>query len=63
MFSAHKGAVALTLALQVMDIHEIRQLIRQRTDEFSIHAQQERLAEGLDVTEVEEAIVQGEILE
>jgi hypothetical protein len=28
-----------------------------------MHAQQERLADDLDVTEVEEAIVQGEILE
>jgi hypothetical protein len=55
--------VALTLAIQIMDIHEIRQLIRQGAYEFSMHAQQERLAEDLDVTEVEEAITQGEILE
>jgi hypothetical protein len=27
MFRADKGVVALTLALQVMDIHEIQQLI------------------------------------
>ena len=46
-----------------MDIHEIRQLIRQGAYEFSMHAQQERLAEDLDVMEIEEAISQGEILE
>jgi hypothetical protein len=63
MFRAEKGAVALTLAIQIMDIHEIRQLIRQGAYEFSMHAQQERLAEDLDVTEVEEAITQGERLE
>ena len=45
MFRPEKGAVALTLAIQIMDIHEIRQLIRQETYEFSMHAQQERLAE------------------
>ena len=63
MFRPEKGAVALTLAIQIMDIHEIRQLIRQGAYEFSMHAQQERLAEDLDVTEVEEAITQGESLE
>ena len=55
--------MALTLAIPIMDIHEIRQLIRQGAYEFSMHAQHERLAEALDVTEVEEAITQGEILE
>ena len=39
MFRAEKGAVALTLAIQIMDIHEFRQLIRQGVYEFSMHAQ------------------------
>ena len=30
---------------------------------FSIHAQQERLEEDLDVTEIEAALMQGEIVE
>jgi hypothetical protein len=38
-------------------------LVRQWKYEFSIHAQQERLEEDLDVTESEAALVQGEILE
>jgi hypothetical protein len=63
MFRPEKGVMALTLAIQMMDSHEIRQLIRQGAYEFSMHAQLERLAEELDVTEVEEAIAQGEILE
>ncbi|HJY81837.1 MAG TPA: DUF4258 domain-containing protein [Candidatus Binatia bacterium] len=46
-----------------MDIDEIHQLIGQGRYEFSFHAQQERLDEDLDVTEIEEALVQGEILE
>ena len=46
-----------------MDIHIIQQLVKQGTYEFSVHAQQERLEEDLDVTEIEEAIIQGEILE
>ena len=46
-----------------MDVNEIQRLIRQGNYEFSIHAQQERLDEDLDVTEIEEALVQGEILE
>jgi hypothetical protein len=46
-----------------MDIGEIHQLVRQGRYEVSIHAQQERLEEDLDVTEIEEALVQGEILE
>jgi hypothetical protein len=63
MFRPEKGAVALTLAIQIMDIHEILKLIRQGAYEFSMHAQQERLAEDLDVTEIEEALTLGEILE
>jgi Domain of unknown function (DUF4258) len=46
-----------------LDIDEIRQLVRQERYEFSIHAQQERLEEDLDVTEIEAALVQGELLE
>jgi hypothetical protein len=55
--------VTFRLAIQTMDIQEIRQLIRQGAYELSMHAQQERLAEDLDVTEIEEAITQGEMLE
>jgi hypothetical protein len=46
-----------------MDLNEILQLVRQGRYEFSIHAQQERLEEDLDVAEIEEAIAGGEILE
>lgn len=46
-----------------MNVDEIQRLVRQGKYEFSIHAQQERLDEDLDVTEIEEALVQGEILE
>ena len=46
-----------------MDINTIRQLVRQGQYELSIHAQQERLAEDLDVTEIEAALAQGEIVE
>lgn len=47
-----------------MDLAEIQRLIRQGQYEFSLHAQQERLSENLDITEIEEAIIhQGEILE
>ena len=46
-----------------LDIDEIQRLVRQGEYEFSIHAQQERLEEDLDVTEIEAALVQGEILE
>lgn len=46
-----------------MDIDEIRQLIRAGQYEFSIHAQQERLEDDLDVTDIESAIIEGEILE
>ncbi len=46
-----------------MNIVEIRSLVGQGHYEFSIHAQQERLEEDLDVIEIEEALVQGTILE
>jgi hypothetical protein len=63
MFRPEKGAVTHRLAIQIMDIQEIRQLMRQGAYEFSMHAQQERLAEDLDVREIERAITQGEMLE
>ena len=46
-----------------MELEEIRQLVEQGRYEFSIHAQQERLEDDLDVVEIENALVQGEILE
>ena len=46
-----------------LDIDEIQRLVRQGKYEFSIYAQQERLEEDLDVTEIEAALMQGEILE
>src|SRR3989338_2573647 len=47
-----------------MDLKEIQRLIREGKYEFSIHAQQERLGEDLDVKDIEDAMVQhGEILE
>lgn len=46
-----------------MDVQEIRRLITHGQYEFSIHAQQERLEDDLDVIEIEEALVQGGILE
>jgi len=46
-----------------LDIDTIQRLVRQGEYEFSIHAQQERLEEDLDVTEIEAALMQGEILE
>lgn len=47
-----------------MDLKEIQSLIREGKYEYSLHAQQERLEENLDVTEIEEAVLtHGEILE
>lgn len=46
-----------------MDINEIQRLVRQGKYEFSVHAQQERLDEDLDVTEVERALTDGEMVE
>jgi len=46
-----------------MNIDEIRQLIREGKYEVSAHAQQERLEDDLDVTEIETAIMAGEIIE
>ena len=47
-----------------MDLQEIQELVRQGNYEFSFHAQQERLEENLDITEIETAVVgTAEILE
>jgi len=47
-----------------MDLEEIRRLLDEGRYEFSLHAQQERLEENIDITEIEEAVLsQGEILE
>lgn len=47
-----------------MDLHEIQRLVRQSNYEFSLHAQQERLDENLDIAEIEGALVgASEILE
>ncbi|OFW11876.1 MAG: hypothetical protein A3H27_01085 [Acidobacteria bacterium RIFCSPLOWO2_02_FULL_59_13] len=47
-----------------MDLDEIQRLVRQGDYEFSFHAQQERLEENLDITEIEAALIgTAEILE
>jgi len=47
-----------------MDLQEIQRHLRQGSYEFSLHAQQERLEENLDVTEIEAALIgTAEILE
>ncbi len=47
-----------------MDLEEIRRLLDEGRYELSLHAQQERLEENIDITEIEEAVLsQGEILE
>ena len=46
-----------------MNIDEIRELIRPGHYEFSLHAQQERLAEDLDVDDIEAAVLTGAVLE
>jgi len=46
-----------------MQIDEIRRLLRSGRYEVSIHAQQERLEEDLDLNEIETAILAGEIIE
>jgi len=40
-----------------MDLREIQELIRHGNYEFSVHAQQERLEEHLDLTEIETALI------
>jgi hypothetical protein len=46
-----------------MQIDEIRKLIRAGRYEVSLHAQQERLEDDLDVSEIETAILSGEVIE
>ena len=47
-----------------MDLQEIQQLVRQNHYEFSFHAQQERLEEDFDITDIEAALLRTiEILE
>ncbi|MCY4515513.1 MAG: DUF4258 domain-containing protein [Candidatus Tectomicrobia bacterium] len=46
-----------------MTINEIKQCIIKERYEFSFHAQQERLADDLDITDIETAILNGEMLE
>jgi hypothetical protein len=40
-----------------MDIHEIRRLVNSSQYEVSLHAQQERLEDDLDIRDVEAAIL------
>ena len=47
----------------IPDFGEIQRLVGQGRYEVSAHAQRERLAEDLDVVELEGAIEQGELLE
>ena len=46
-----------------MIIEEIRELVRAGRYEVSIHAQQERLEDDLDINEIETALLQGEVFE
>ncbi len=46
-----------------MDIAEIQRLVTLGRYEYSVHAQQERLEEDLDIAEIETAIARGEMLE
>ncbi|MDA0740040.1 MAG: DUF4258 domain-containing protein [Nitrospirae bacterium] len=46
-----------------MNIDAIKQRIIEGNYEFSIHAQQERLEHDLDITEIEAAIMLGEVIE
>ena len=46
-----------------MNIDDIRQLIREGRYEISLHAQQERLEDDLDISEIEAVITHGEIIE
>jgi hypothetical protein len=45
------------------EIGEVQRQVSQGRYEFTIHAQRERLADDLDVLEIEKAIEQGELLE
>ena len=46
-----------------MEIDDIRYLISRDQYELSLHAQQERLEDDLDIVEIEAALMRGELLE
>jgi hypothetical protein len=46
-----------------MTIDEIKRLIHEGRYEVSIHAQQERLEDDLDIEEIESAVLQGDLIE
>ena len=46
-----------------MTIDEIKQLVRAGRYEVSLHAQQERLEDDLDINEIETALLRGELIE
>ena len=46
-----------------MSPDEIQRLIREGRYEVSIHAQQERLEDDLDIEEIELAVLQGDLIE
>lgn len=47
-----------------MDLNEIQWFVRQSSYEFSVHAQEERLEDNLDIADIESAILaNAEILE
>ncbi len=46
-----------------MTIEEIRELVQAGRYEVSIHAQQERLEDDLDIDEIESALLHGELIE
>lgn len=54
---------AILMMQEPMQIDEIRKLIRAGRYEVSLHAQQERLEDDLDINEIEAAILSGEVLE
>lgn len=54
---------AILMTQEPMQIDEIRKLIRAGRYEVSLHAQQERLEDDLDISEIETAILSGEIIE
>lgn len=46
-----------------MTIHEVRRLVGAGLYEVSVHAQQERLEDDLDLSEIETAILNGQVIE
>ena len=54
---------AILMTQEPMQIDEICQLIRAGRYEVSLHAQQERLEDDLDISEIETAILTGEVIE